>query len=101
MENYDVYANKIVYIPMRTMINMVEDQSWEMKWENERMTKNIAKIALYSIARDRDVIVISDLDEILSSEGIYQFNPDKYEWMGTQLRTAQFYFNRVSIFEAK
>jgi len=83
------------------MINMVEDQSWEMKWGNEGMMKSVARIVLDTMARDRDVIVTSDLDEILSSEGIYQFNPDKYEWMGTQLRTAQYYFNRVSIFEAK
>ena len=63
--------------------------------------KDVAKIVLDTMAHDRDVVMCSSLDEIPSREGLLQFQPDFYDWIGIQQRVSHWYFNRVSIFDTE
>lgn len=63
----------IIYIPLRNMPNMNRDQRPFMRWTNEHLMKDVAKIVLDTMAHDRDVVMCSDLDEMPSREGLLQF----------------------------
>lgn len=81
------------------MPNMIGDQSTQMKWDNERLTREAAVIFLRPLGKDKDVMILDDIDEMMSLEAFYRFDPISYEWMGTYLRICRFYFNRVSVFD--
>jgi len=58
-----------------------------------------AVAALKAMGQGRDIIVVGDIDEMLSPEAFLQFDPYHYEWMGTQMRHFHYHFNRLSVFD--
>lgn len=54
---------------------------------------------LKKYAKDDDIILIGDLDEILSREGFQKFNPEIHPWVATELIVSYYYFNRKSVYD--
>lgn len=81
------------------MPNTSGKTSLEDKYANEILMRNSAITALRPMTVGRDVLIIGDLDEIISHEAFMQFDPDIQEWMGAQQRYFQFYLNRLLVFD--
>ena len=92
------YRDKIIYLPLKNFPRIGADaKNMNDYWLNERYNRNEAYVKLKEIANDGDIIITTDVDEIVSPSAIIKFNTiNKYA--STQLYLSYYYYNQLSVF---
>ena len=83
ISKYEKFKDKIIYV-INEAVPVIHDKSFKSNcsvveagqsdpWENETVARNSIMLGLKN-AQDNDIIIISDVDEIINSESISQFS---------------------------
>jgi beta-1,4-mannosyl-glycoprotein beta-1,4-N-acetylglucosaminyltransferase len=69
------YKDKIVYVPFYTFPKLGANMTEKDYWNNENIMRNSALNVLKNIALPDDIIIISDIDEIINPSALSLFDP--------------------------
>lgn len=91
INRFEKYASKIRYLLIKEYD--FETNEW---WVYEPYQRNYMINGLYD-ANDDDLIIVSDLDEIIQPKSIREFNPNKYYRAQFSMKCYAYYLNNLWI----
>jgi hypothetical protein len=91
------HSDQIVYLPVRSLPHRKVDLQPEEREANQKYLHEAYAEALQGLARPRDVVILSDVGDILDRKAVERFQSSDYPYACTETLVYVEYFNRMAV----